>query len=67
VGSKGGGCRVAYPGASKFNFRPKGGTINMADEFRRILPNEADAIARSYDSALDAELRASNIVTTSKV
>jgi hypothetical protein len=56
VDSKGGGCKVAYPGASKLNYRPKGGTINMADEFRRIIPEEAEAIARTYDTAYDAAI-----------
>ena len=54
VDAVGGGCRVAYPGANKLNYRPKGGTINMAEEFRRIIPEEAEAIARAYDNTYDA-------------
>lgn len=49
------GCRVAYPGASKLNFKGKS-KIDMADEFRRIIPDEAEAIARTYDRIYDSKI-----------
>lgn len=61
------GCRVAYSGASKLNFRPRGGNINMADEFRRLIPDEIQRLAARYDRALDAALRRDRTTTTRQV
>jgi len=44
--------KVAYPGARKFNFRSAYTDINMADEFRRILPSESTSLAKTYESSL---------------
>jgi hypothetical protein len=63
-GSSGGGCKVAYPGASKLNFKNRYSGINMAEEFRKIIPEEMPAIARAYDTALQAAM---NSVTTTTV
>lgn len=56
-GSSGGGVKVAYPGARKFNFRGRGSQINMAEEFRKVLPDEAVRIAGRYDDRLDFLLK----------
>lgn len=50
--TKGGGVKVRYPGASKLNWKGKS-KINMANEFRRVLPEEARKIAEVYDDAYD--------------
>jgi hypothetical protein len=49
------GSRAAYPGARVFNFRnPKSDPgMSMNLEFRRILPQEAEHMARAIDSTLD--------------
>jgi hypothetical protein len=67
AGSSGGGVRVAYAGARKFNFRNPHSNINMAEEFRRILPEEAERIARQYESVLDTELAKDSTTTTRQV
>lgn len=46
------GVKVSYPGARKFNLRHKNSTINMADEFRRILPSEASTLAAFWSDRL---------------
>ena len=52
--------RVAYRGARVFNFRPPKSQINMAEEFRRLLPEEEVQLGQHYDSRLDAEMDDSN-------
>lgn len=49
--SKGG--KVSYPGARAFSFRHPRSKIRMQDEFRRILPAEAEELAHVYDGHLD--------------
>lgn len=49
--------RAAYPGASKFSFRHPKSKIRMQDEFRRILPQEAEELGQYFDEQLDAELK----------
>lgn len=61
------GCRVAYSGAGKLNFRPRGGRIHMAEEFRRLLPEEIRKLAEHYDVTLDAALRRDQTNTTRQV
>lgn len=51
--SKGG--KASYSGASKFSFRHPRSRIRMQDEFRRILPDEANELAQVYDGHLDTE------------
>ncbi len=48
--------KAAYPGASKFSFRHPKSKIRMQEEFRRILPREADELGQYFDEQLDAEL-----------
>jgi hypothetical protein len=67
VDMKGGGCRIAYPGASKFNYRRSGSAINMADEFRRITEDEKPAIGRTYEAVLDTALNQYSGPTFTKV
>lgn len=50
------GARVRYAGARKFNFRHPESSINMAEEFTRVLPSEADELAQVYDRDLDQRL-----------
>lgn len=54
------GVHVRYPGARKFNFRNPASSINMAEEFTRILPEEATVLAGVFDKALDRKLNAYN-------
>lgn len=42
-------------GASKFSFKHPKSKIRMHEEFRRILPREADELGQYYDEQLDAE------------
>jgi hypothetical protein len=51
------GARVAYAGARKLNFRPRGGSINMAQEFRKLLPDEIDRLAREFDTQYESAMR----------
>jgi hypothetical protein len=44
--------KAAYPGARKFNFRSQYTDINMADEFRRVLPTEATSLAQTFAQSL---------------
>lgn len=60
--SKGG--RVAYPGARKFNFRNPHSDINMAEEFRRLLPEETATLAGTFDAALDRNLNKDHTTET---
>jgi hypothetical protein len=50
------GVKVRYSGARKFNFKHPKSQINMAEEFRRVLPQEANSLARTYDNRLDKGL-----------
>jgi hypothetical protein len=52
ISSSRAGVKVAYPGARKFNFSTKHTNVRMADEFRRVLPEEADALAAVYAARL---------------
>jgi hypothetical protein len=63
----GGGVRIAYPGASKLNYRRWPSSPHMADEFRRVLPEELDVVARAYDAALQVAMNADQTVTVRKV
>ncbi len=56
------GASVRYPGARAFNFRnPKAKIpINMADEFRRIVPKEATELARVFDQNYDRLINSQN-------
>jgi hypothetical protein len=67
IDTKGGGCKVAYPGASKLNFRRWPTSPRMADEFRKITDDEKQPIASKYDAALDAALRADQTQIVTKV
>lgn len=49
--------RAAYPGASKFSFKHPKSKIRMHEEFRRILPKEAEELGNYFDEQLDAELK----------
>ncbi|MCA9270967.1 MAG: hypothetical protein KDA41_20945 [Planctomycetales bacterium] len=49
--------KVAYPGARRFNLRHPKSRINMALEFRRIVPSEFTPLARVYDADLEQRLR----------
>lgn len=60
--SKGG--RVKYAGARKLNFRNPHSDIHMADEFRRLIPEEIEDLADHYDDVLDRELNADTTTTT---
>ena len=48
--------RIAYPGASKFNFRHPRSRIVMSEEFRRITQAEAQYLGEIYDADLDKRL-----------
>lgn len=50
------GVKVRYAGARAFNFKHPKSQINMAAEFRRIIPEEANSLARTYDNRLDKGL-----------
>lgn len=52
------GAEVRYPGARAFNFRnPKARQpINMAEEFRRIIPQEAVELAVEFDRQYDQKI-----------
>lgn len=65
--TKGGGVRIAYPGASKLNYRRWPTSPHMADEFRKVLPDELDAVARAYDTALNQIINQDQTVTVRKV
>lgn len=61
------GCRVAYPGANKLNYRPRGGRINMADEFRRLLPEEINKLAEKFDTSYEFQMGRDNTTTITQV
>lgn len=63
----GGGVRIAYPGAYTLNLRPRGGRINMAEEFRRVTKSEAHSVASVYDTTLNAQLNADNSEQTTRI
>ncbi len=46
-------CQVRYEGARKFNFRNPKSRINMAEEFRRILPHEERELAAEFNAKFD--------------
>jgi hypothetical protein len=50
------GVKVRYAGANKFNFRHPKSKINMREEFTRVLTDEANSLARTYDRQLHAGL-----------
>jgi hypothetical protein len=66
ITSTSGGGRVAYPGARKFNFRHPKSRINMALEFRRVVPREASELAGVFDRDLDRGLAAAKHTSTTK-
>jgi hypothetical protein len=53
--SKGG--KAAYSGARVFNFRPPRSKVRMAEEFRRITPQEAIELGKYFDERLDLRLK----------
>lgn len=59
--------RVAYPGARKFNFRHPASTINMADEFRRLIPEEATELGGVYDAHYGKQMNQDTSSETIKV
>jgi len=63
--SKGG--RVKYAGARKLNFRNPHSDIDMAAEFRRLIPEEIEDMAKHYDDILDRELNADNTTNTERI
>jgi hypothetical protein len=65
--TKGGGVKVAYPGARKLNFRNKNSTLQMADEFRRLIPEEVKALAARYEAVFDAVFNLDNSTTIRQV
>jgi hypothetical protein len=67
IDSKGGGCKVAYRGANKLNYRRWPTSPHMADEFRKLLPAEVTAVARVYDTTYDQLINQDQTVTVSKV
>lgn len=54
------GARISYHQASVFNFRHPKSQIDMAAEFRTILPEENQQLALAYDRRLDRELDDAN-------
>lgn len=50
------GARVAYPGARKLNYRRWPTSPHMAEEFRRLLPDEITPLANTFDESLDREM-----------
>ena len=52
--SKGG--RIAYRGMRVFNFRHPRSRVRMNEEFRRIIPREAEELGTYYDRRLDLHL-----------
>ena len=56
------GAQVRYPGARAFNFRnPKARQpINMAEEFRKIIPKEATELAAEFDRQYDQKINQIN-------
>jgi hypothetical protein len=61
------GCRVTYPGAKKLNYRPRGGRINMAEEFRKIVPDEIAKLATKFDGAYELEMGRDRTTTITQV
>lgn len=59
-------ARAAYS-LSKFNFRHPNSKINMALEFRRIIPREAKELGGVYDAELDKELAANPATFNTKL
>jgi hypothetical protein len=45
------GFKIPLP--RKYNFRPKGGRINMADEIRRVSPRELGRLSKAVAEQLD--------------
>lgn len=56
------GGRVAYRGANTLNFGARPGMPPMVEEFVKILPREADELARRFDESLDQGLNHYNSV-----
>ena len=61
------GSRVRYPGARKLNFRNPHSDIRMAEEFRKLLPDEITDLAQHYDRKLDHEMNADNTTETRSI
>lgn len=61
------GGRVSYAGARKLNFRNPHSTIDMAAEFRKLIPEEIRKLADEYDAALDAGLKRDNTTSSRQV
>ena len=61
------GARVAYPGARKLNFRRWPSSPHMADEFRRLLPDEIRRLAEEFDRVLDREMNRDQSAETRQV
>lgn len=54
------GADVRYPDARALNFRNPKSQINMVQEFTKVLPEEANALASFFDRTLDRKLNAYN-------
>lgn len=67
ISSTSSGGKAAYPGANTLNFRPKGGTINMAEEFRRKTPKEMFALASHYNRLLHRLMNADQSTETRSI
>jgi len=60
-------ARVSYSGARKLNYRRWPSSPRMADEFRKLLPEEITKLAARYDESLDRYLATYQETTTTKV
>jgi len=56
--------RLAYAGARKFNFRNPHSQIRMADEFRRLTPEEPAMVGSVYDAGLNKRIDADKTENT---
>jgi hypothetical protein len=56
ISSTSNGGKVSYPGAKKFNYKNpfSNPTMNLNLEFRKVLPDEADLIAKQINSEINS-------------
>lgn len=52
------GVTVRWPGLRVFNFSNPKMRANMAEEFTKVLPDEAEKLTRSFDQKLDQKINA---------
>jgi hypothetical protein len=50
------GGKASYAGASTFNFKHPRSQIKMSEEFRRLIPREANELGQYFDQLLDYHL-----------